>query len=115
MPLTIRGTVYPIPFDEGVKGATGGELAAIEDAFSIRDGLLLLRTLGMSDEEIGELPPGYARWKAAHALCWLALHRQDPAVTLLSVMDEYGIDEFDLTGVPDPQEPDDASTQASEG
>ena len=115
MPLSVRGTTYAIPYDDGEKGVTGGELATIEDAFGVRDALLLLQLLGKDDAEIAGMPPGYTRWRAAYALAWIAMHRQDPAVSLAGVMDEYAADEFTLVPTGDPQVPDDVSLPASEG
>lgn len=91
MPLTLRGTSYPLPGESGQPSMTGRELIAIEDEFGL-DALQLLSSLG----DDAQLKPGYTKSKAFYALAWVAVHRVDKAMTLPRFLDDVALDEIDI-------------------
>jgi hypothetical protein len=88
MPIIIRDKTYPVPGEEGVKGPTGTELAAIEDHYDL-DGVMLISSLAQENP-----PKHYTRAKAIYSMAWIVLTRAGEIVSIKDVLDEYSIDDF---------------------
>ena len=106
MPLTLRGTTYPLPGEGEHSTFTGRELMAIEDEFGL-DALQLMSSLAADAKP----QPGYTRAKAFFALAWSAVHRVDPTWTLARFLNEVALDEIDVA---EEQNPTNAASSAAE-
>jgi hypothetical protein len=104
MPIIIRGKSYPVPGEQGVKGPTGTELAAIEDHYEL-DAVMLISSLAQENP-----PKHYTRAKAIFAMCWIVLTRDGQILSITDVSDEYSIDDFSWPE----EEPKKAQAESSE-
>ena len=94
MPLTIRGTVYQLPTEDGRSGPTGLEIDEIETHFNV-DYQDLSILLVERDPEAPPIPkkPGVTQNRALYGFAWIAVHRVEPQTTIEDVM-AFGIEEL---------------------
>jgi len=104
MAMIVRGKTYLMPSENGNPAPTGREIIAIEDHFGL-DGLTLLSVLG--DTDPSKLP-GYTKIKGLYSLAWICLTRGGEIVSLADVLNDYGVDEFEI--VEEPANPDEATS-----
>jgi len=100
MPLVIREKSYTIPKENGSPAPTGREIIEIENVFNL-DGLALLGTL--ASDEPSKLQ-GYSKVKALYAVAWIAMTRAGETVSIDDVLNEYAIDEIQLSDEPEKKE-----------
>lgn len=92
MPLILRGKLYTMPKEADSPAPTGREIVAIEDHFGL-DGLTLLSQLAPD----AKLIQGYSKVKALYAVVWIAMTRSGEVVSIQDVLNEYGVDEIEIT------------------